>query len=90
MTDDDREKLRQECHADLDVLRRDPAVLERVFRLLERLVVRLDRLETGSFPAEETPTEPDRTRTKKSSGAMPAFRAKTVIDELEKGKKDGE
>ena len=90
MTEDDREKLRQECHADLAVLRRDPAVLERVFRLLERIVSRLDRLETGSFPTEETPTQPETGRARKSSGAVPAFRAQHVIDELEKGKKDGE
>lgn len=60
VTDDDREKLRQECHADLTALRGDPGVSERAFRLLEKLVVRLDRIETGSFHPLEAPTEPER------------------------------
>jgi hypothetical protein len=93
MTDDDRAKLRGECHADLAELRGGGELPERAFRLLERLVARLDRLETGSFPAEETPTAP--TPVRKSSGAIPipVFRADKVIAELEKGKSgsgDGE
>ena len=60
MTDDDREKLREECYADLAVLRSSPDIPERVFRLLERIVARLDRIETGSFPVSEMPTEPER------------------------------
>ena len=52
---------------------------------------RLDRLETGSFSSTEKPTEPDPVgRVRKSSGAIPAFRAENVTRELEKGKKDNE
>ena len=51
---DEREKLRQECHDDLATLRAGD-MPERAFRLLEKLVARLDRLETGSFPQTETP-----------------------------------
>lgn len=42
MTEEDR----QACHADLAALRADPLTSERMFRLLEKLVARLDRLET--------------------------------------------
>jgi hypothetical protein len=87
---DEQEKLRQECHADLDVLRTS-GLDERTFRLFERLVRRLDRLETGTFSTTEKPTEPDPVgRVRKSSGAIPAFRAENVTRELEKGKKDNE
>jgi len=90
MTDDDRERLRKECYDDLAELRVGGELPERAFQLLEKLVARMTRLETGSFPTEELPTAPAVTRAKKSSGAMPAFRAQHVIDELEKGKKGGE
>jgi hypothetical protein len=87
MTDDDRdrEKLRLECREDLAALR-SSELPERAFRLLEKLTDRLDRLETGSFTQEERPTEPQHGRVRKASGAIPAFRAETVIAELEKGK----
>ena len=55
---DEREKLRQECHDDLATLRAGD-MPERAFRLLEKLVARLDRLETGSFLQTEAPTEPE-------------------------------
>ena len=58
MPDEDREKLRQDCHADLLALRTGGELPERAYRLLERLVARLDRLETGSFPDEERPRRP--------------------------------
>jgi len=60
MTDEDRDTFRRDCHADLAVLRGDPLVSERAFRLLERIVARLDRIETGSFLPTEAPTEPER------------------------------
>jgi hypothetical protein len=88
-SDDEREKLREECHADLSALRVGGELPERAYRLLEKLVARLDRLETGEFPPSEvptTPTTPERTR-RASAGAMPAFRAETVIAELAKGKR---
>jgi hypothetical protein len=81
MPDDERDKLRQECRRDLDVLRVDPSVSERAYRLLERIVDRLDRLETGSFPTEERPTEP--ARRESSTG----WRNDKVIEALEKGKR---
>jgi hypothetical protein len=84
MTDDERTKLRLECHEDLAALRAGGELTERAFRLFEKLVQRLDRIETGSFSTAERPTDPERPR--KSSGAMPAFRAQNVIDELDKGK----
>jgi hypothetical protein len=82
MSDDDREKKRRESREHLDALRLDPTMPERAFRLLELFADRLDRLETGSFPTEETPTQPERKASK------PGFRAQQVIDELEKGKKE--
>lgn len=63
MTDDERnerERLRQECRDDLDVLRLDPDMPERVFRLYEKILARLDRLETGTFDSTEKPTDPRR------------------------------
>ena len=89
MTEDDREKKRRECREDLEALLVGGELPERAYRLLEKLVDRIDRIETGSFSTEERPTEPER---KKSSGAMPAagFRAQSVIDELDKGRKGGE
>jgi hypothetical protein len=87
MPDEDREK----CHADLLALRTGGELPERAYRLLERLVARmdreadrLDRLETGSFQPEETPTKPERT---KSSDQLPAVRGwsnKGVLDALKK------
>ena len=74
---DEREKLRQECHDDLAALRSEP-IPERAYRLFERLVQRLDRLETGNFSTEERPTEPER---RASSGHFAA-----VARELERGK----
>jgi hypothetical protein len=65
---DERERLREECQGDLAALRVEGALSERAFRLLERLVMRLDRLETGSFPAEERPTEPERRKQKSGNG----------------------
>ena len=56
---DDRERLREECQTDLQALRVEGLLSERAFRLLEKLVTRLDRLETGSFSTEERPTEPE-------------------------------
>ena len=81
---DERERLREECQGDLAALRVEGALSERAFRLLERLVMRLDRLETGSFPAEEQPTEPER---RKSSTK---WRNDGVLRELAAGKKDGD
>jgi hypothetical protein len=82
--DDERERIRQECHADLAALRNDNLVSERAFRLFEKLVSRLDRLETGSFPQEETPTVPERrpSSTKWSNEG--------VIKALEEGRKKDE
>jgi hypothetical protein len=87
MTDDDRdrEKMRLECREDLAIMRSSD-LPERVYRFLEKIADRMDRLETGSFTQEERPTEPQQGRARKVSGAMPAFRAETVIAELEKGK----
>jgi hypothetical protein len=84
MPEDEREKLRLECYSDLGHLQTQTELPERVFRLLEKIIQRLDRIETGTFHVTEAPTEPER---RKSSGAMPAFRAQNVIDELERGKK---
>ena len=86
--DDERERIRQECQDDLEALRLDPSMPERAFRLFEKLCARMTHLETGSFSSDERPTEPERGRTRKSSGAIPAFRAQQVIDELDKGKKE--
>ena len=82
MSDDDREKKREESREYLNALRLDPMMPERAFRLLELFADRLDRLETGSFPTEETPTQPER----KASGSHFA----AVTRELERGRKDGE
>jgi hypothetical protein len=60
MPNEESEKLRQECHRDLAALRGDAGLSERAYRLFERLVSRLDRLETGSFSPEEKPTAPER------------------------------
>jgi hypothetical protein len=90
---DEREQLRAECQEDLEALRLDPNMPERAFRLFEKLCARLTRLETGSFPETERPTEPERGRTRKSSGAIPAVKpwsSDKVREELEKGKKGGE
>jgi hypothetical protein len=78
--EEEREKLRQECHADLDALRTDSEMPERAFRLLEKLVARLDRIETGSFHETESPTKPERrhSATWSNEGVMKA---------LEKGRK---
>lgn len=81
-SDDEREKMRQDCHADLAALRSDPLVSERAFRLFERLVSRLDRLETGSFSTEETPTKPER----RPSAA--SWNNEEVLKALREGKKD--
>ena len=79
MSIEDRERLRQECHDLEGMLRGEPGVPESAFRLFEIILLRLDRLETGSFSNEERPTEPER----KSSSAH--FRA--VGKALEEGKK---
>ena len=81
---DERERLREECQEDLQALRVEGLLSERAFRLLEKLVTRLDRLETGSFPVEERPTEPER---RKSSTK---WRNDGVLRELAAGKKDGD
>jgi hypothetical protein len=80
----EREKLRQECHEDLAALRNDPTMSERAYRLLEKFAARLDRLETGEFPPEETPTEPER----RPSGAK--WNKDAVLKALEEGKKKKE
>ena len=78
MPDEDREKLRQDCHADLLALRTGGELPERASRLLERLVARLDRLETGSFPDEERPTAPERTKSGpwRNDGVLEALKRK--------------
>ena len=78
MPDEDREKLRQDCHADLLALRTGGELPERAYRLLERLVARLDRLETGSFSTEETPTVPERTKSGpwRNDGVLEALKKK--------------
>jgi hypothetical protein len=99
MVDDERErlrqdcdKLRQKCHELEGLLRGEPNVPEAAFRLFETMrelaeivLIRLDRIETGTFSTTERPTEPERRR--KSSGAIPAFKAERVTRELEKGKR---
>ena len=88
LTMSDDEKLRQECHELEGLLRGEPAVPERAFRLFEIILVRLDRIETGVFAPAEAPTAPER---RKSSGAMPAARgiAARVAEELKKGRDEG-
>ena len=58
----DREELRRECYELLGTLRSaDPPLNELAFRLIENILIRLDRLETGHFQdPNETPTRPDR------------------------------
>lgn len=82
MSDDERERIRQECHADLAALR-GTELEERAFQLFEKLVARLDRLETGSFPPEETPTAPER----RPSSAK--WSNEEVIKALERGREEG-
>jgi hypothetical protein len=77
---DEREKLRQECHEDLAALRADPATSERAYRLFEKLVARLDRLETGAFSTTERPTEPER---RTSSASMQRVRKESGIGVFE-------
>jgi hypothetical protein len=67
---DERERYREECYEDLQALRSEN-LPERAFRLLEKILARLDRIETGSFPMREMPTEPER---KSSSGGYAAVR----------------
>ena len=78
---EEREQLRRECHEDLIALRSE-TLPERAFRLLEKLVARLDRLETGSFFPTEAPTEPERIR-----GSSSSWRNDGVIRALEDGRK---
>jgi hypothetical protein len=70
MTEDERAKRRKESYEHLELLRSDPNMPERAFRLLELFAERLDRLETGTFSSEERPTEPE-VRTRKASGTFP-------------------
>ena len=82
---DERERLRAECHDLVNALRASD-LPEAAFRLLEKLVERLDRIETGSFPPSEVPTKPE---PRKSSGQVPAakgWKADAVLSELEKGR----
>jgi hypothetical protein len=84
MIEDDRAKKRQESREHLDALRSDPSLSERAYRLFELLTDRLDRLETGSFPTEETPTAPER----RPSSAK--WSNQGVIKALEEGRKKDE
>ncbi len=80
MTDDERERLRQECHDDLAALRPE-SLPERAYRLIEKLVARLDRLETGVFSELEAPTSPER------RPSLTRWKNEEVLKALEEGKK---
>ena len=84
---DERERLRRECHEDLDALRAS-GLDERAFRLLEKLTARLDRLETGSFEANERATEPARVRSPEgpATHSSATWRNDGVLRALEEGK----
>jgi hypothetical protein len=56
--DEHRQRLRVTCRDDLAALRAED-LPERAYRLLEKIIDRLDRIETGNFPDEERPTEPE-------------------------------
>jgi len=83
VSDEDRAKLRQECHAMQNALR-GTEIPEPAFRLFEIIIARLDRLETGSFSQYESPTEPER----KPSSAK--WSNEGVIKALEEGRKKEE
>ena len=87
---DAREKLRKECHADLEIIRSGGELPERAYHLMERLVERLDRLETGSFDATEAPTAPAVPHPTSHPAAHPskaAWSNAAVLEALETGKK---
>lgn len=75
--DDDREKIRQACHEALKNAPGEPTTL-----LLGMILMRLDRLETGSFTTEEKPTEPER------RASSSRWRNDGVLKALEEGKKE--
>ena len=92
--DDEREELRQQCladsrqcQADLDALRGEQ-LPERAYRLIEKMLQRLDsvekrlnRIETGSFAPTESPTEPER------RPSQSRWRNDEVLRALEEGRK---
>jgi hypothetical protein len=82
--EDDRDRLRQECHADLASLRTDTTLSERAFRLFEKIVARLDRIETGTFHETESPTKPER------RGSSATWSNEGVIKALEEGRREKE
>jgi hypothetical protein len=74
------ERLRMQCHEILGHLR-STDLEPRVWEILDVLVARMDRLETGEFPPSEVPTKPER----KQSGA--GWNADAVKAALDEGKK---
>lgn len=65
----DREELRKACFDLLGKVRMLPTVDQAAFELFELILARLDRIETGVFSQEETPTRPEKRTT------SPGFRA---------------
>jgi hypothetical protein len=76
---DERELIRRGCHEDLESLRGEE-LPERAFRLLEKILARLDRLETGEFPSTEKVTEPER------RASVSGWSNEGVIRALEEGR----
>lgn len=70
MAEDDRTRLRRLCVEHLEALH--GILSDREFGLLEAVLARLTRLETGDFEGDEPPTKPARRFTSTEKGLTPS------------------